>query len=129
MTGLTPRMVQCLDAIRELTLDGVPPTVRELANHLGIASSSQVQELLCALRDRRVIGWTPRRARSLYIIEDQVSPAVLNALSDEALRRAAAHIAGILASRGGGVSSSERIPEHRHAAAPAREGMTCEFSR
>ena len=101
MTGLTSRQADILAAIRDLTFDGVPPTVREIAEHVGITSRGGVHDLLSRLKGRGVITWEPHKPRSIQIIEDAVSPVVLNKLSDDCLRRAAAHIAGILAARGG----------------------------
>lgn len=122
MTGVTARMAACLQAIRDLTIDGIPPTVAELGEYLSIPSSGTVHRILRCLQARGVIDWRRHEARSLYIIGDRFAPAELEQMSDEALRRTAAHIAGILASRGGGVRGSERVPEHRRAAALSGEG-------
>ncbi len=101
MTGLSPRQADCLQAIRDLTFDGVPPTVAELSAHLGL-NVSGAHRLLSALRLRGKVDWRKGEARSLYIVEDQVSPMVISRLSNEALRRTLAIAAGELAQRMGG---------------------------
>ena len=107
MTGLTRDQQDCLDAVRSLTVDGVPPSLEELRVHLGLASKSGVQRLLVQLRERGRVTWLEGRARSLAIIETEVSPAVLNGMSDEVLRITAAIIARILAQRTGGGLTAE----------------------
>jgi SOS-response transcriptional repressor LexA len=100
--GLTNRQADCLQAIRVLTVDGVPPSLDELAEAMDFESKSSVQRVLVKLRERGKVDWKPRQARSLVIIEDQVSPAVLDGLSDEALRGVIAIASGLLAQREGG---------------------------
>ena len=102
MNGLTPRQVECLDAVRDLSSQGIGPTVGEVRDRLGLASTSGAHRMLLALKARGYVDWRPREARSLRIIEADVSPAALEQLSDGTLRKAAAIIAGILATRGSG---------------------------
>lgn len=87
MNGLTRAQADCLAAIRRLTVDGVPPGYDELATALGLSSKGDVARLLNQLRDRGAVTWLPHRARSLVILEDQVSEPVIRALSDDAIRR------------------------------------------
>lgn len=100
--GMTPREGDVLQAIRDLTVNGVAPTLEEIGYQIN-AHKSGVYRFLVSLRRQGNVAWEPRRRRSLVIVEDQVSPASLASLSDEALRMAAAHIAGILAQRIGSV--------------------------
>jgi len=57
---VTPRQKDMLDAIRDLTVDGVSPTYEQLRVHLGIASKSGVNRMIVALerlgRVRRIKG-------------------------------------------------------------------------
>lgn len=46
---MTPRQKDMLDAIRDLTVDGVSPTYEQLRVHLGIASKSGVNRMIVAL--------------------------------------------------------------------------------
>ncbi len=99
MIGLTPRMENCLDAIRSLSEAGVSPTVAEIRDYLGASSKGGVHDALLRLKSRGIIDWKPRQARSIYVVEDKVAPRVLAKLSDDALRSTIAHAAGILAQR------------------------------
>ncbi|MGZ3272448.1 MAG: LexA family protein [Caulobacteraceae bacterium] len=82
--GLTKAQRAVLDAIRELTVDGLAPTYDELAAHLGITSRGHVSRHLVILRDKGRITFE-RRARSIRIIEDG-QPAELETASAERLR-------------------------------------------
>lgn len=99
--GLTPRMRDALDAIEDLTIDGVPPTYRELQGVLHVGATDIVR-LLARLKERGFIDYKPHTARTLRILPQSLSPALLGGLSDEALRGGAAMIAGLLAHREGG---------------------------
>lgn len=46
MVALTPRQRECLDVIQRLSLDGVPPSFREIGDALGIVSKSNVHRLV-----------------------------------------------------------------------------------
>lgn len=82
--ALTPRMAECLAAIRRLSVDGVAPSISELQTALGMGRA-QVHDTLSELKDRGAITWTPRARRSLRIIE-RPSRADLALLSDGDLR-------------------------------------------
>ena len=107
MMGLTTAQADCLRAIRDLTFDGVPPTLEELRVHLGLSSKGGVHALLVELRDRGAVQWRPRSPRSLVVTEDQVSAAALLGLPSDTLRITAARIAGILAQRDGSKPTAE----------------------
>lgn len=97
---MTADQAALLAAIRRLTIAGAPPTYRALKAELGVRSTGTIHRRLWAPRDLGKVTWTDRRG-GLVILEDQVSPTVLNAMSDEALRTTLARITGILAHRRG----------------------------
>jgi len=99
-SGLTPRMAQCLQAIRDLTKDGVSPTVREIMEHTGVASPRNVHDTLVLLKERGVIDWMRRRSRSIRIVE-RPSRAELARLSSEDLRAVGQDALAILRQRAG----------------------------
>lgn len=66
--GLTPRMAECLAAIRKLTVDGVPPTYAQIGEAIGLRSKSGVNRLLDGMRARGMVDFG-HRARSIRIIE------------------------------------------------------------
>jgi SOS-response transcriptional repressor LexA len=72
--GLTKAQKAMVDAIRELTVDGIAPTYEELAAHLGIRSKGHIASQLASLKDK---GWVDygRRARSIRILEQEQPPA------------------------------------------------------
>ncbi len=60
--GLTTRQAQVLDAVDTLTrAHGYPPTVREVGEHVGLASPSSV---LAHLRTLETVGLVSRRPGS-----------------------------------------------------------------
>lgn len=125
MMGLTKRQSQCLDAIRRLTVDGVPPTYNEIAADIGLASKSGINRLVVGLRERGLVAFLDgHRHRTLAVIGDHVSSSVLHTLSSEELRTIVAHCAGILAQRDGVPETAiilhriaDRLPRQRARAA------------
>jgi SOS-response transcriptional repressor LexA len=84
--GLTRTQKAMLDAIRELTVDGLAPTYDELAVHLGMKSRGHVSQLLVILRDKGRITFE-HKARSIRIIDDgQPTEAELGTASAVRLR-------------------------------------------
>lgn len=98
---VTPRMSQCMGAIRRLTVNGVAPSYDELQADMGLASKSNVHRILTSLRARGLVEWEPCAGRSLRVVEEDLTPARLERMSNEQLRQGAALIAGILAHREG----------------------------
>lgn len=96
---MTPQMRDMMAAVRLLSADGVPPTIRQLAAHLGLASVSGAHRRLCLLRDRGLIEWTPGQAHSIRVVEEHLDPARLARLSTRELMTGAAAITRILADR------------------------------
>jgi SOS-response transcriptional repressor LexA len=43
---MTPRQKQVLNALRDLTVDGVPPSMRQIAQHVGLKSPSTVHKVI-----------------------------------------------------------------------------------
>lgn len=73
--GLTVAQEKALKAIRAFVdRNGFPPTVMELADHLGMASAS-AHELVSALVEKGFLRRTPRKARSLEIVRQPPVPA------------------------------------------------------
>lgn len=64
---MTPRQRQCFDIIRELTVDGVPPTFEAIKERMGLASKSGVHRYVTSLRERGVITQTRDRRQALSI--------------------------------------------------------------
>jgi SOS-response transcriptional repressor LexA len=68
-------------------VDGVPPSYEELQAELGIGSKSKIHYLLHRMRDRGLVTFEPRRARTVRVLEAidhidlaQMSPEQLTAL-------------------------------------------------
>lgn len=65
---MTPKMRECLDAIKRLTVDGVPPSYKMLGEALNIPSQNSVHRLVHELKDRGYITLKPGCARSLAVV-------------------------------------------------------------
>lgn len=64
----TARQVEVLTAVTRLTeAEGHAPTVRELADHLGISSNNGVMDHLRSLQAKGLLDWRPGRARTLRL--------------------------------------------------------------
>lgn len=98
-SGLTPRMAECLQAIRDLTKDGVSPTISELQVKLHEPNRSSLHRVLCQLQERGFIDWIRRKSRSIRIINARPSRADLTRLSDDDLRALMDDIEAIVAWR------------------------------
>lgn len=76
-SGLTPtgwlRADRVVDYIRAFSrMNGFSPTVREIQDGVGLASTAAVQYHLEKLRDAGVITWIPGRARTIRILEGDI---------------------------------------------------------
>ena len=72
-TTPTPRQQAILDAIRTCWHNaGIPPTLKEIARHTGISSTSVVSANLDALEAMGRIRRTPGIARSIVLCESRV---------------------------------------------------------
>lgn len=86
---MTPAMRRCLDAIIELTVDGVPPSFRELGDALGL-SISGVHRLVNELQEAGHISYRAGVPRSIEVLERDglrhYSVEALNALQGRIAR-------------------------------------------
>ena len=64
---MTPREQQMVALLKELTVDGVPPTYDILAWRMGLKSKSGVHRVLHSLAEKGLIALTPRRRQSVRI--------------------------------------------------------------
>lgn len=99
---MTPQQNACLIAIRELTVDGVSPSLEEIQLHMGLSSKSRVHRLITGLTEEGVVRRTPGRVRNIEIVERfgaAISDARIASMSVEALESAAARIDAALAHR------------------------------
>ena len=68
------RRQMVLDAIAlHIEAYGYPPTVREIADAVGVTSTSTVQGHLYNLRRDRKIRWNPKSPRTIVIIAQEIS--------------------------------------------------------
>jgi repressor LexA len=68
MNEPTQRQLQVLRAIEKAAAEGLPPTLRELGDELGIASLNAVNDHLVALRRKGLLENRPfRSSRALRI--------------------------------------------------------------
>jgi SOS-response transcriptional repressor LexA len=63
------RRQEVFRAVASLSLDGVPPTIREIKEHLGYRSTYGVQRALSDLRALGLVDWQPERSRTLRLTE------------------------------------------------------------
>lgn len=75
--GLTPRQRRILEVIRdELASRGYPPSIREIADHVGLASSSSAAHQLKVLQAKGFLFRDPHRPRALEVrLPASMSPA------------------------------------------------------
>ncbi|WAM23864.1 LexA family protein [Myxococcus sp. NMCA1] len=73
---LTPRQKEVAALILVMTKErGFPPTVRELASRLGVASTNGVNDLLTALERKRRLTRESKAARSLVLTVSGIEAA------------------------------------------------------
>jgi SOS-response transcriptional repressor LexA len=85
MMGLTPIQTNVVDFMRAYKGEKrVMPTLREVGDHLGVKSLSQVHAIICSLEDRGVVRRMARKARAVEFVE----PGNSVALSKETFRLA-----------------------------------------
>ena len=76
MTRLTPTLRRCLRAVDYLTLtEGVPPTIREVAELLEHQSTNGAHESLVRLRELGLLTWRPNQCRTMRLTPDGVAVA------------------------------------------------------
>lgn len=87
MHALTPRQHRILRFICDHTRDlGYPPTVREIGDHVGLASTSSVHRQLGVLVEKGHLSRAGNRSRAVVVLE----PVMTAALSVTTTRRTAA---------------------------------------
>ncbi|USK46364.1 transcriptional regulator [Cytobacillus oceanisediminis] len=70
MRDLTRRQKEVLEAISEyINKHNYPPAFRDIADMLGIKSSSTISDLLLKLKNKGYISWEPTQPRTLRIIK------------------------------------------------------------
>jgi len=96
MKNTTPRQQEILDYIRQiLRQSGVPPTIAEIADALGLKSTNAVRGHLQALARKGLIELMPSMARGIRLLEQQVPADALPVIGRVAAGRpvlAEAHI-------------------------------------
>ena len=65
---LTQRQAELLQTIERLTLNGVAPTVREMRDAMGFASTCNIPRLLTCLEARGYVRRLPGKARAIEIL-------------------------------------------------------------
>lgn len=83
---MTPKQKRCLDAIQQLTKDGVPPSFDELREHLGLASKSGVHRLVHGLAERGYIAFQPDKRRTLQIVSHQAEEVPFERMAEAAIK-------------------------------------------
>lgn len=99
---MTPQQNAVLIAIRDLTVDGVSPSIRELMAHTGLNSTNQVHGCVLALEQQGFIRRTPNRRRRIEVIERSggaISDDRIAAMSTDALESAFIKISKTLSHR------------------------------
>jgi repressor LexA len=75
-TGLTPRQKRILAVLRDaIEQRGYPPSIREIGEHVGLASSSSVAHQLRVLEQKGYIKRDPNRPRALEVFLPELMAA------------------------------------------------------
>jgi repressor LexA len=78
--GLTPRQRRILEVIKEaVDIRGYPPSIREMGEAVGLASSSSVAHQLKVLESKGFLRRDPNRPRALEVLLPGDSPATRRA--------------------------------------------------
>ena len=72
-TELTPKQRQAFEFITEKTKAGIPPTIREIAAHMGFSSTGTVRDYLKALKRKGYIRQGRRLARSIEVLKHNLT--------------------------------------------------------
>jgi len=70
---LTPRQRKAFEFITEKTKSGIPPTIREIAAHMGFSSTGTVRDYLKALKRKGYIRQGRRLARSIEVLKHNLT--------------------------------------------------------
>src|SRR5690554_1438393 len=75
-TGLTPRQQRILNVLRDsIEKRGYPPSIREIGDTVGLASSSSVAHQLRTLEQKGFIKRDPNRPRALEVFLPELMAA------------------------------------------------------
>jgi len=89
-SGLTPRQRRILEVIRDTVESrGYPPSIREMGEAVGLASSSSVSHQLKALEQKGFLRRDPNRPRALEVLlpgEDRRAPEPVRVVAAEPAR-------------------------------------------
>lgn len=97
---MTPTQAKMLAAIRDHTVDGVPPNYDQLASAMGWVSRGNVVRILALMRADGLVDWERGRTRSLRILTDGPSRSAMERWSDDEVRRVALDLYEIGRARG-----------------------------
>lgn len=80
---MTSRQAECLAFVRDfITRNGYSPSYREIADGLGLSSTSRVAHILASLRHQGHVTWKPYQARSVELrVESRLAGAAKLLLS------------------------------------------------
>ncbi|MFC1658897.1 transcriptional repressor LexA [Candidatus Omnitrophota bacterium] len=73
MKELTPKQKKVLAFIREKIRDNMPPTIREIAMHMGFKSTGTVRDYLTALEKKGYLKRESGLSRSIELLRDTLS--------------------------------------------------------
>jgi repressor LexA len=113
--GLTPRQRRILEVIRDELADrGYPPSIREIADRVGLASSSSAAHQLKVLQTKGYLFRDPHRPRALEVrLPESMSPAPQRVESDLPAPSATAVEVPILGriAAGGPILAEQRVED------------------
>lgn len=98
---MTPRQKDMLDAIRDLTVDGVSPTYEELRVHLGLASKAGVNRMIEALKRLGYLRSIKGCRRTVEVINRTPCDLGLEVMSIDELHTLSYQIRLVIAARTG----------------------------
>lgn len=97
-SGLTPRQVRILECIAQAkNARGIPPTVREICDRVGLSSPSSVHSQLRSLEQAGYIARDPSRPRAIEVLPKTMDELGLSAPSDLPELVAIPHVGNIAA--------------------------------
>ncbi len=73
MKELTPKQKRVLEFIMDKIHENMPPTIREIAMHMGFKSTGTVRDYLRALENKGYLKRTNNLARSIELLRDTLS--------------------------------------------------------
>lgn len=99
---MTPRERECLQAIKDLTVDGVPPNYDALAARLGVASKSGVSRMIESLVAQGYLRKRFAKRNGLTVVDHPVIfDQDLNRMSEADLVALGVRVAAALARKSG----------------------------